>query len=457
MKLRLLSIGILFSVFASFAQSPDWPAIKAQAKPFVHDTVNYGTPYIQDHHNLGWEDGMFMSRDGLHMYAFYFPADLILFFNYLSNNPICPPIHPYVRGPLLGIDTLTNPWGCASLLHSDIIYATRSDTSLPFQNWQASNLANPTEFEGGPQSVANADGSLEFFVYTQSDSSQTDIYWYRDTSNNPHWPGTLMPSPVNSRKTYEDNPHLERINDSTLVLLLDDHADPAYDANIYYSVSYDDGFSWSPKSYVTTVNTTHEDIQPHLWSDGLDYYLYFVAPDTNDVSNRLSIYRMRQSIAGDWDSWTDREMVISAGTISDTSGFAAAVGEPSLTEWGDISFVLAIQALGTTDTTDQFELDPWYLPRKTPIVKSVEKRKEKNFSVNVYPNPSSGEINITSSTPINQIIIHTSIGELVYCENLNGQTSSLLSAPSSLIDGLYFISIQKEKGIETRKLILKRE
>jgi len=433
-------------------QSPDWPSIKNQAKPLIADTLTYGTPYIQPHNNLGWEDGVFISRDGLHLYAFYVPADLVRFLNHLSLNPICPTIHPFIRGPLLGIDTITNPFGCTSLLHSDIIYSARGDTSLPFTNWQASNLANPVEFEGGAQTITYPDGSLEFFVYTQSDAGQTDIYWFRDTLDNPVGPGNLMPFPAISPLFYEDNPHLERINDSTLVLFLDDHADPTEDANIYYTISYDNGVTWSSKNFVSSVNTLEEDIHPHLWYDGIDWWMYFASPDPNDEANRLSIFKVKQSIPGDWDSWSNRELVISPGNITDGSGIAAAVGEPTLTAWGDISFVLAIQAVGTSDTTDMFELDPWYLPRKAPIYLSSHEQTINQNPVKIFPNPASGIISVSSPTDDAILSVYRTDGRRVI-EDLRlsiGKNQISLNLPPQM----YIFKVTTPKSAIVKRVVL---
>jgi hypothetical protein len=449
----LLTITILsLIVTQGYSQTPNWPSIKSHIVPFVNDTTEYGTPYIQAHNNLGWEDGMFISRDGLRMYAFYLPADLVSFSNYLTLNPICPPIHQHIRGPLLGVDTITNPWGCPSILHSDIIYASRNDTSLPFNNWQPSNLANPGEWEGAPQSIVNSSGSLEFFVYTMSNNAQTDIYWFRDTVDNPTGPGVIMPSPVNSPSFSEDNPHLERINDTTLVLFLDNHSAAGSSADIFYTISYDDGVSWQPKLPVSTVNSMTEDIQPHLWFDGNDWWLYYATNDTVDINNRLSIFRMKQSIPGDFDSWADKELVIGPGTVTDNSGYVAAVGEPTLTTWGDISFVVAVQALGTTDTTDVFELDPWYLPRKHPINTAILNNSYSENIISIFPNPATDNINISTSKN-GKLSIYTLFGKKIVSEvNLiEGVNNIKINLPPKM----YILIIENQTSIIYRKVIIK--
>ncbi len=75
----LISLFGLFVFFSNvaFSQSPDWANIKDNMTFNIAHSDEFETPFIQTHYNLGWEDGLHISRDGLHMYAFYLPADLI--------------------------------------------------------------------------------------------------------------------------------------------------------------------------------------------------------------------------------------------------------------------------------------------------------------------------------------------------------------------------------------------
>ncbi len=439
-KIATVVFGALMITF-SHAQTPDWPAIKSHIEPYVNNKSEYGTPIIQPHHNTGWEDGMFISRDGLHMYAFYIPADLLSFNYFLLLNPVCPPISAYIRGPLLGVDTITNQWGCSSILQSDIIYTSRQDTSSPFLSWQPSNLAHSGEWEGAPQAIYKPDGSIDIFVYTMSNSNSGDneLYWIRNTSNNPTWPGVLMPAPVNETTFFEDNPHIERIDDTTLVLMLDNHTSAGPLANIYYTISYDDGFTWQQKSLLSSVNTPYEDIQPHMWFDGSNWWLYFASTDTSDAYNRSSIFRMKQMEAGDFNSWGGRELVIGPGMVTDSSGFVLGVGEPTLTAWGDISFVVAVMAMGTTDTTDVFEIDPWYLPRLNPI-SSIISEAENSTNLIIYPNPSNLSAKIFLNKQMNEakLYVYNTLGQLLQTYSMNN-TNEFITIGNEFPPGVYFV------------------
>ena len=87
---------------------------------------------------------------------------------------------------------------------------------------------------------------------------------------------------------------------------------------------------------ISSVNTANQEHQPHLYNDGTDWYLYFSATHTD---GKLAIFRAKQQMSGDWDSWGTKELVIGAGN-------SAGVGEPTLTSSGDISFVVVYENPG---------------------------------------------------------------------------------------------------------------
>ena len=70
----------------------------------------------------------------------------------------------------------------------------------------------------------------------------------------------------------------------------------------------------------------------------------------------------------------------------------------------------------------------------------------------VYPNPSNGIISIQSSFTISTIEIINVIVEKIYSESVNGKMANIsIEAPT----GVYFIKVNTEKGISTRKLIVR--
>ena len=121
-----------------------------------------------------------------------------------------------------------------------------------------------------------------------------------------------------------------------------------------YSSSSDNGETWSKPSNDISLNTVNQEHQPHLYKteEGI-WYLYYSAFHTD---GKLGIFRAKQVSSGDWENWGEKEVVISAGNT-------AGIGEPSLTDKGDISFVAVyINPKGTK--YDKYDSDPWILPKR---------------------------------------------------------------------------------------------
>lgn len=340
---------------------PDWAAIKAGAQPRVL-VPDFGPPQRLSIATLGWEDGLYISRDGLHLYAFYAPADMISYSEFFQQNPNCPDITPFLRGPTLNMDLTTNPWGCPNVLHSDIAYANRSSPDGTFAPWRLSGIAEPYRFEGGFVSLENPDGTIDFVYSKSTDNNMNDLFWGRHTNHNPSSASAVpMPSPINT-SGQEDNPHLERLPDGSLVLLFDNHGGNDPVTTIRFSMSKDNGTTWSPPVELPApINSGQNNLHGHLYFDGRDWWLYF-ASDRNGL---LSIFRSRHKNPGKiterFSEWGPVEAVIEPGAVA-SGGTMIGVGEPTLTRWGDLYFVVVIQATNG-NTYDRYDIDPWFVPR----------------------------------------------------------------------------------------------
>ena len=333
----------------------NWAAIKKNATFIVPDS-SYGTPYIQPVNVGGWEDGLYISRDGLELYAYYMPVDVFSLGAAWKKDPVGFDYHPYYRPPLLDVDMVTNPWGFDSFFQGDIILSTRKNKKLPFHKWQPSNLQRSVSNEGAPCGILKDKNSFDVFVFTQNRNNIEDmeIMFMKNVPRNP----TLETSvPIVSSPGVEDNPHIERLDDNSLLLIFD------RDRYMYYSFSNDDGNSWQKPELITHVlnDQSPYDVQPHLWNDGTNWWVYFCA---DNKSGRRCIYKSKQQIDNNWDSWGEKELVIEPGEIKGGYGTIIGVGEPTLTQWGDISFVAIYGNLKSQDKTDVFDCDPWLLPKK---------------------------------------------------------------------------------------------
>lgn len=394
MKTVLLCLYCLLFAPCLLSAQPDWPAIKASARFTVAD-ADYGTPYVQPLNVGGWEDGLYISRDGLRLYCTYLPADVLSLIGDFVLRPACFDFRPYFRPPLLDIDTLTNPWGCPNFFQSDIVIAERERVDVPFSAWKPSNLARSVTMEGGAQGVPSPSGGFDYFVFTRNGDGHTEgdedmqILMLRDVDGNP---SQARATPIVETPEDEDNPHLERVDDSTLVLFFD------RGRHMHYATSRDSGRTWSEARRCERVlnDLAPFDTQPHLWHDGSDWWVFFRASGEHLGPGQYSdgIYKARQTVPGDWDSWGEKQLVIAAGDIETGSGPVVALGEPSLTRWGDLSFVVIYAQLDSPDTTDVFDADPWFLPRKGSPVWRPETKRLANAALRVYPCPADDRLNV---------------------------------------------------------------
>lgn len=430
MKAKFIFIAVSIMVHLNTSKvvsQPDWTSIKAGVTFIVPDT-NYLDPVIQPINVGGWEDGLFITRDGRHLFSTYMPLDII---SWLGDFTPCINFMPYFRPPLLGIDTVTNPFGCPNYIHSDIIISSRADTGLPFNPWTNSNLATPATFEGGAHSVLlNAD-TFDVFVYT----SDIGLPWGMEImfmKNIPVNPNTSTAVPIVSSSSHEDNPHIERLNDTTLLLFFD------RERYIYYSLSTDNGNNWQSPIQITNVlnDQAPYDVQPHLWNDGTDWWVYFCSNNTNGIR---CIYKSKQQIANDWDSWAAKELVIEPSFITGNPDLIFAVGEPTLTHWGDLSFVVVYGSISSADTTDVFDCDPWILPRKpSPILSSVNQLQQFP-AFKIYPNPAGESIYISiNNNQKTQVQIFNSLSVLIKQMSISNSTQIDIK---DLPNGLYFITL----------------
>ncbi|MAO10855.1 MAG: hypothetical protein CMC07_08225 [Flavobacteriaceae bacterium] len=70
---------------------------------------------------------------------------------------------------------------------------------------------------------------------------------------------------------------------------------------------------------------------------------------------------------------------------------------------------------------------------------------------NIYPNPTSGLLDIKSNTPISEIIVYNNIGQLLYTFEEKNQVDI-----SDLSEGIYFLKITNEKGNTKTKKVVKK-
>ena len=432
------------------AQSTKWDSIKANYEPFVALTNEYGTPYIQNLNNLGWEDGLHMSRDGLHLYAFYSPLDLISFITYVeSTNDTCYNYQTYLRGPYMGMDTIC-PWiNCSGWIHSDIIYASRSNINSPFSSWTLSNLATPCTYEGAPNFIMKNNDTIDIFVFDRNNyTTGDDVMIMRNVIHNPNDIATILPAPLNTSMD-DSNPDITRLNDSTFVLL-----EGIDGIDLTWSMSYDDGLTWSNPQTINSLWNGHV-LHPHIWYENQNWWIYFA---DNIPATGQGIYRAKKTTTdlNNWDDWGTKELVIGKGEVNGGYGLAIAIGEPTLTQWGDISFVALYADSASTDSTDVYDIDPWFLPRYgSPLSNAILKKSASKWKL--YPNPTTHSTTLkfdNHKKEKNTLTLYNIKGQIVRTIT-NITNDKVIIKKNSLPDGLFFFHLinEKQKTI-TGKLIL---
>jgi hypothetical protein len=443
-KVRVaLCIALYFSALFGQNEKASWDSVKGISYPELATSFQtaYDKPARLPLASYGWEDGLHISRDGLNIYALYSPADLVSHttnFSYVISSDSSPDLCNLFAGTkfirnyaqFYGIDMLSNSFGCDSFLNIDIVYSHRNSIDEPFTTWQLSNISRPGLNEGGPMPLAgkNNGSDLEMFLFT----GDGDFWIIRNTGVNPSGinKAVRFPELINpiNKEFNADNPMVERLhnNSDTIVLIYEKYTD-ANNRTFMIAMSFDNGASWNNPVGITTISRTMGHIEhPHLYRDKSNLWWLYYSLDYS------GIYRARQSIPNNWDSWVEPELIV-------TKGSAASIGEPSLTSDGDLAFLLGTYN-GSLDSTDMYDVDPWYIKSKKDV-KMENCEKTKNFSVSITPNPASDYVNVSDCS--RQI-------KRIYVINLNGRVVS--THKSSRIDlsllpsALYFLRIETGSG-----------
>lgn len=361
----LISIVFIFLLSCTETQQLDishstWNSIKESSYVDLFLEKVFKDPYALSNSTLGWEDGVYITRDGLELYCTYLPVDMLGFV--LSGDTV-EELSNYYRGPDYGMDFDSNPMGNnEKWIHSDILVSTRESTNEEFGEWQLSEISRGIYSEGGYCRLDNFDGSqtnLSIITSNEDYESKNNFKVFYSFENAINWGAFLTETDqtgtelVNSRFD-EDNPHLDK-SEEKLILFFDSKDRPGGkgDIDIWYSISEDLGKNWTTPKNLTSVNSNGKEHQPHLYFDGTDWWLYYSA-DHDDY--RLSIYRRKLLDIANWDSWGSAELVIGPGNC-------LGVGEPTLTSEGDLSFVV-IYENRENGAFDRYDADAWYAEAK---------------------------------------------------------------------------------------------
>lgn len=427
---------LFFFVMLSFLQlksfSQDWNSIKEEAQPAIALTSEFDSVYCQPLAVMGWEDGLHISPDGLHLYCTYVPID---FLSFAINGSLPNDFSDYLRGaPDFGMDLTA---GASEWLQADILYASRNSIDEPFTTWTLSNMARAFYTEGAPSPLFKSTTEVELMAFTSIDNptNNQDIWVISNTTANPSGIGSALPAPVNTL-AQEDNPNIYRIDADSLVLFYDSEelsGEGSHD--IWYTTSGDNGAIWATPSNLSSINTASKEHQPFLHKDLSTgkTYLYYSAYHSD---NKLAIFRAEQNLTTTWNSWHSPELVISAGNT-------AGIGEPTLTAEGDLSFVVIYEDPIASSIYDHYDADPWYL-RKKKVVTGLKSEESTDKLLTIFPNPAHQQITIKHHLEApKRLIIYDVMGTVIL--DVYDQPDSV--AIEGLAQGRYLVKLIGERDI----------
>lgn len=436
MKKIIYLLLLPLSAQAQLIGSSMWDSVKAAAEPQL--TPEFELVYQQPERlalsDYGWEDGLQVSPDGLHLYALYAPADLLSWFTYVNANPGLPVCETLGNMEFMrsyandyGMDMATNFFGCDSAINLDILYANRSNTGEAFNSWILSDIARPGLIEGGSFPLYNETNPelIDHFLFT----GPGDIWMISNTTANPSGieSAVALPYPINSLagEYISDNPVLRRMSSSDTLLIVYEKYIAGSPRDFMYAFSYDNGWNWEEPVKITTVNSDAGHIEhPQLVTDPAGTWLYY--------SYDYDIVRSKQTIPNNWDSWAEREVILEKNNT-------IALGEPSVTNEGDIFFLAAYDS---GNPEDQFDIDPWVIRKTIP-----NGLQEEDLSpILVYPNPVSNVCHVqwnNQSENISILLIDI-LGKPVLAMQQWG--SSFVIPVDNIPPGLYILKLLDAEG-----------
>ncbi len=119
--------------------------------------------------------------------------------------------------------------------------------------------------------------------------------------------------------------------------------------------------------------------------------------------------------------------------------------EHSVENFNNIMLVYWIQEYDTKDVLQSGKVDH--------AVVSINDYATDNKNVKVFPNPSDGQINISSTIPFTHVSLRNMLGQEVYTMAVSAQTYHIQT--NDLAPGLYILQLKTEQGLINKKISIK--
>ena len=148
--------------------------------------------------------------------------------------------------------------------------------------------------------------------------------------------------------------------------------------------------------------------------------------------------------------------------VEGTADWLTLTGETSATvpagenKTFDAVLEAAELATGTYDATIVITTNDEHNPKfEIPCTLRVEHVGIDDYTIQtlVFPNPTTGMVQVQSNTIINNIQLFNNVGQMVYSSTVNGDNTSFDT--SNFGAGLYFIKVNTDKGSHSVKLMVK--
>jgi Secretion system C-terminal sorting domain len=111
---------------------------------------------------------------------------------------------------------------------------------------------------------------------------------------------------------------------------------------------------------------------------------------------------------------------------------------------------------GTYNLTSNGSYDVFFMKLSQPLVSVIHQPEDLETNVVAYPNPTKGETTITSPLPVKSLKLLTVTGSVAFSkENVNAYKEVV--EVNELPQGIYFISVETQKGIAVKKLVVMKE
>lgn len=95
----------------------------------------------------------------------------------------------------------------------------------------------------------------------------------------------------------------------------------------------------------------------------------------------------------------------------------------------------------------------WFISFEVEVTAVGVEENEVADNIGVYPNPTTGSINLTNVADVNEVTITSVTGEVVLTQ-ISNNTSEMIIDLSTFVEGVYFVKLISEGNVITKRVLL---